>query len=200
MLTHVRVDEDDPAFDDPTKPIGPFYSEEEAERLRRERGWTMVADAGRGHRRTVASPSPREIVELEPIRALVEARTIAIACRGGGIPVSRREGTLRGVDAEIDKDRASALLAAELGAERLLIVTDVDALCRDFGSPSEQEVRELSADDAEALLPELAEGSMRPKVEASVALVRATGGEVVVTSPSALEDALEGRAGTHIHP
>jgi len=200
VLTHVRVDEDDPAFAEPTKPIGPFHSEEAAETLRRERGWTMVADAGRGYRRTVASPAPLEVVELEPIRTLVEARTIAIACGGGGIPVSRREGSLRGVDAVIDKDRASALLATELGAERLLILTDVDALYRDFGSPAQHEVRELSADEAEALLPELARGSMRPKLEASVAFVHETGGEVVVTSPSALEDALEGRAGTHIRP
>ena len=146
------------------------------------------------------SPEPLEVVELEPIRMLVEARTVTIACGGGGIPVARRDGRLHGVDAVIDKDRASALLATALGAERLLILTDVDALRRDFGGASEHEIRELAAEEAEALLPELAAGSMRPKVEASVAFVRETGGEVLITSPAALPDALERRAGTTIHP
>jgi carbamate kinase len=200
LLTHVRVAEDDPAFAAPTKPIGRFYSEEEAEKLRRERGWTIVADAGRGYRRVVPSPAPLEILELPAIRTLVEARTVVIACGGGGIPVARREGQLRGVDAVIDKDRASALLAAELGADRLVILTDVDALYRNFGGASEERVAELAADDAEALLPELAEGSMRPKIEAAVRFVRETGSEVVLTSPSALEDALEGSTGTLVRP
>ena len=200
LLTHVRVDEDDPAFGAPTKPIGRFYSEDEAEALRRERGWTIVADAGRGYRRVVPSPAPLEVVELPAIRTLVEARTVAIACGGGGIPVARHEGQLRGVDAVIDKDRASALLAIELGAERLVILTDVDALYRGFGTSSEERVAELRADDAKALLPELAEGSMRPKIEGSVRFVRETGGEVILTSPGALEDALEGDAGTLIRP
>jgi carbamate kinase len=200
LLTHVRVDEDDPAFGEPTKPIGPFYSEDEAERLRRDRGWAIVSDSGRGFRRAVASPAPLEVIELEAVRALVEAGTITIACGGGGIPVARRDGRLHGVDAVIDKDRAAALLATALGAQRLLTLTDVEALYRNFGSPSQEEVRQLGADDAEALLPELAEGSMRPKIEASVAFVRATGGEVLITSPAALEDALEGRAGTRIRP
>jgi carbamate kinase len=200
LLTHVRVDEDDPAFGEPTKPIGPFYSADDAERLRRDRGWAIVSDSGRGFRRAVASPAPLEVIELEAVRALVAAGTITIACGGGGIPVARRDGRLHGVDAVIDKDRAAALLATALGARRLLTLTDVDALYRDFGSPAQQEVRDLGADDAEALLLELAEGSMRPKIEASVAFVRATGGEVLITSPSALEDALEGRAGTRIRP
>jgi carbamate kinase len=199
VLTHVLVDEDDPAFAAPTKPIGPFYSAEEAEELRRERGWTVVSDAGRGYRRAVPSPEPREIVELEPIRTLVEARTVAIACGGGGIPVARRDGHLHGVDAVIDKDRASALLANALAADRFVILTDVDALYRDFGTSSEHAVAELGADEAEGLLPELAEGSMRPKVESAIAFVRATGGEVLVTSSAALADALAGRAGTRIH-
>ncbi|HEX6681071.1 MAG TPA: carbamate kinase [Gaiellaceae bacterium] len=198
LLTHVRVDEDDPAFASPSKPIGGFYSLEEADDLQRTRGWTMVSDAGRGYRRTVPSPAPLEIVELEPVRTLLDARAIAIACGGGGIPVARRDGRLHGVDAVIDKDRASALLATALGADRLLILTDVDALYRDYRGPAEEAVRELPADEAESLLPELAEGSMRPKVEASVAFVRETGGEVLITSPAALGDALDGRAGTKI--
>ena len=198
VLTHVRVDEDDPAFAEPTKPIGPFYSAEEAETLRSERGWTLVSDAGRGYRRVVPSPPPLEIVELGPIETLVDAGAVAIACGGGGIPVSRRDGRLRGVDAVIDKDRASALLATALGAERLVVLTDVDALYRDFGTPSAQPIGDLTADDAEAILPTLAEGSMRPKIESAAAFVRQTGGEVLITSAEVLGDALEGRAGTWI--
>ena len=200
VVTHVRVDEDDPAFGEPTKPIGPFYSQAEAEELERDRGWKIVADAGRGYRRVVPSPQPREIVELEPIRTLLDAGVLAIACGGGGIPVTRRDGRLRGVDAVIDKDRASGLLATALGAERLVVLTDVDALYRDFGTPSAQPLDELGPDEAEAMLPGLAEGSMRPKLEAAVAFVRDGGGEVVITSASALEAALDGGAGTWIRP
>lgn len=198
VLTHVRVDGDDPAFREPTKPIGPFYSQAEADRLEHERRWTIVADAGRGYRRVVPSPKPLEIVELAPIRTLLEAGALTIACGGGGIPVVARDGQLRGVDAVIDKDRASALLASALGAERLVILTATDAVYRDFGGPEQAPVRSLGADEAEALLPELAEGSMRPKVEATVAFVRETGGAALVTSPAALADALAGRAGTWI--
>jgi carbamate kinase len=198
VLTHVRVDEADPAFSDPTKPVGPFYGEEKARGLERERGWKLRSDAGRGFRRVVPSPLPLEIVELSAIRALLTAGTCAIACGGGGIPVASRNGRLSGIDAVIDKDRASALLARELGAGRLVILTDVPAVLRGFGTPDEQEVRELDQAEAEALLPELAEGSMQPKVEASLAFVRATGGEALITSPAGLADALDGRAGTRI--
>jgi carbamate kinase len=198
MLTHVRVDDDDPAFAEPTKPVGPFYGKEQAEGLERERGWRLKLDAGRGYRRVVPSPTPHEIVELAAIRALLDAGTCAIACGGGGIPVSSRNGRLSGIDAVIDKDRASALLGLELGADRLVILTDVPAVLRDFGTPSEEEARRLSADEAEALAPELAEGSMRPKVEAAVEFVRATGGEALITSPAALSDTLARRAGTTI--
>src|SRR5205085_2303945 len=154
VVTHVRVDADDSAFQEPTKPIGPFYSQEQAERLERERGFRIVADAGRGYRRVVPSPRPLEIVELEPIRTLLDAGTLAIACGGGGIPVVARDGQLRGIDAVIDKDRASALLAAALGAERIVFLTAADAVYRDFGGPAEAAIDVLSADDAEALLPE----------------------------------------------
>jgi carbamate kinase len=199
LLTHVQVDADDPAFGEPTKPIGPFYSEEQAQALERERGWQLVQDSGRGFRRVVPSPTPLEIVELESIRALVRSGAVAVACGGGGIPVVSRNGKLKGVDAVIDKDRASALLAQQLGAERLVILTEVPAVYRDFGTPRQEELRELSPADAEALLPELAEGSMRPKVEAALQVARA-GGETLITSPEALADSLEGRAGTRVHP
>ena len=196
LLTHVTVAPDDPAFDRPTKPIGPFYSAEQAELLERERGWALVPDANRGHRRVVPSPEPLEIVELDAIRRLVKAGTITIACGGGGIPVARREGRLSGVDAVIDKDRASALLARELEAQRLIILTEVPAVYRSFGDEGEEEIRELSRKDAEGLLPALPEGSMRPKIEAALGFA----GETLITSFDALKDALAGTAGTRVRP
>jgi carbamate kinase len=196
LLTHVRVAADDPAFDRPTKPIGPFYSAEQAERLERDRGWALVADANRGHRRVVPSPAPLEIVELAAIQQLVGAGTVAIACGGGGIPVVRRGGRLSGVDAVIDKDRASALLARELDAERLIILTEVPAVYRGFGEEDQEEIRELSCSDADALLPQLAEGSMRPKIESALGFA----GETLITNIDSLEAALAGNAGTRVRP
>jgi carbamate kinase len=193
LLTHVRVAADDPAFDRPTKPIGPFYSAEQAETLERERGWTLVSDANRGHRRVVPSPLPLEIVELDAIRRLCDT-AVVIAAGGGGIPVVRRGGRLAGVDAVIDKDRASALLARGLDAERLVILTEVPAVYRNFGEPEQEEIRALSADEAQDLLPTLAEGSMRPKVEAALTFGR----ETLITNFDALESALRGEDGTRI--
>ena len=194
VLTHVRVAPDDPAFDHPTKPIGPFYSHEQGELLQRERGWAIVSDSNRGYRRVVASPQPLEVVELEVISRLTESGSVVIACGGGGIPVVRRGDRLTGIDAVIDKDRASALLAHGLGAERLIILTEVPAVYRNFGEADQQELRRLSAAEAEALLPELAEGSMRPKVEAALAFGR----ETLITNFDALESALAGNGGTRI--
>ena len=196
LLTHVTVAPDDPAFERPTKPIGPFYSADQAEVLERERGWAVVSDANRGHRRVVPSPEPLVIVELDAIRRLVEAGTVTIACGGGGIPVVRREGRLSGVDAVIDKDRASALLARELEAERLIILTEVPAVYRSFGDQDQEEIRELSRNDAKALLPQLSEGSMRPKIESALGFA----GETLITSFNALADALAGTAGTRVRP
>jgi carbamate kinase len=198
MLTHVQVDEDDPAFGHPTKPVGPFYSEEQARTLEADRDWTVAHEAGRGWRRVVPSPEPLEIVELEAVRTLIAAGTIAVACGGGGIPVSVRNGRLSGVDAVIDKDRASSVLAIALGAERLVILTDVDAVSRVWSTPEQEEVRELDARGAEALLPELAAGSMAPKLEASLAFARATGHDALITSAAALTEALVGHAGTRV--
>jgi carbamate kinase len=194
VLTHVRVAADDPAFERPTKPIGPFYSAEEAEELQGDRGWAMVSDANRGHRRVVPSPAPLEIVELDVIRGLAESGAVTIACGGGGIPVVQRDGRLNGVDAVIDKDRASALLAQGLEAKRLLILTEVPAVYRNFGTPDQEEIRELSAAEAEHLLPQLAEGSMRPKVEAGLNF----SGTTLITNFDALESALAGSSGTRI--
>lgn len=198
IVTHVRVDEDDPAFAEPTKPIGPFYSREQSERLEAERGWRLVEDAGRGWRRVVPSPQPRAVVELEAVRRLLDDGIVAVACGGGGIPVVERSGRLDGVDAVIDKDLTSALLATALGARRLVVLTDVPALLRRFGTPAEEEVRSLTPAEAEELLPELAAGSMRPKVEACARFVREAGGEALIVSAAGLADALEGRSGTRI--
>jgi len=200
LLTHVLVDEDDPAFEEPTKPVGPFYDEAKARQLEDERGWQVVHDAGRGWRRVVPSPVPLQVVELEAIRSLLASGSIVVACGGGGIPATRRGDHLAGIDAVIDKDRASSLLARALGADRFVILTEVPAVYANFGTDQQQELRELSVDDAGALLPELAAGSMRPKVEASVEFVRATGREALITSPAALGDALEGRTGTRVTP
>ena len=197
LLTHVEVDPDDEAFGQPTKPIGPFYGEAEARTLESERGWALVEDSGRGFRRVVPSPAPLRVVELDSVRALLGTGAIPVACGGGGIPVTSRNGKLKGIDAVIDKDRASALLAKQLGAERLLILTEVPAVYEAFGSRDQRELRELSADEAEQLLPGLAAGSMRPKVEAAVDLARA-GGETLITSQDVLTEALAGRAGTRI--
>jgi carbamate kinase len=198
LLTHVLVAEDDPAFEEPTKPVGPFYDEERARSLERDRGWQVVLDAGRGWRRVVPSPRPLEVVELDAIRALLRSGAIVVACGGGGIPAARRGAHLAGLDAVIDKDRASALLARALGADRFVILTEVPAVYRRFGTEAQEELHALSAADAEALIPELAAGSMRPKVEACLEFVRSTGHDALITSPPALADALAGGSGTRI--
>jgi carbamate kinase len=199
LLTHVLVAEDDPAFEEPTKPVGPFYDEAKARELEAERGWKVVHDAGRGWRRVVPSPAPLEVVELDAIRSLLASGTIVVACGGGGIPATRRGEHLAGIDAVIDKDRASSLLARGLDADRLVILTEVPAVYSGFGTDRQRELRDLSVHDAATLVPELAAGSMRPKVEASIEFVQATGREALITSPAALGDALEGRSGTRIH-
>jgi carbamate kinase len=197
VLTHVVVDDRDPAFDDPTKPVGPFYDEARARALEDERGWRLVEDSQRGWRRVVPSPRPLEVVELEPIRDAVSRGAHVVAAGGGGIPVARRDGRLDGIDAVIDKDLASALLAIGLGAERLLILTQVPAVYRGFGTDDRSPVAELRAGRDEAILEELPAGSMRPKVDAAFRFVAATGGEAVITSAETLE---ANEAGTRIVP
>ena len=195
VLTHVEVDADDPAFAEPTKPVGPFYDEAQAAGLREERGWTLTEDSGRGFRRVVPSPEPRAIVELDAIRALVETGAIVVAAGGGGVPIVRRDGGLEGADAVIDKDLASALLAESLGADRLVILTQVDAVYRGFGTPDEEALAELRPGRDDGILEELPAGSMRPKVAAAFRFVQATGGEALVTSADAYA---EGGPGTRI--
>ena len=197
LLTRVVVDEADAAFAHPTKPVGPFYDESRARTLERERGWTLVEEEARGWRRVVPSPRPLEVVELEAIQTIVASGAAAVAVGGGGIPVVRRDGRYDGIDAVIDKDLASALLATGLRAARLLILTQVDAVFRGFATREPAPVAELRPGRDDAILAELPPGSMRPKVEAALAFVAATRGEAVITSADALR---AGRPGTRIVP
>jgi carbamate kinase len=199
VVTHVVVDPADPAFGTPTKPIGPHYGSSCARELERERGWTLREDAGRGWRRVVPSPRPLEILELEAVRTLLGAAEVVVAAGGGGIPVVRRSDGFDGIDAVIDKDHASALLATGLGAQRLVIVTQVPGVyrrLRKHGEPGEP-IAELRPDRDAALVDDLPAGSMRPKVEAAFAFVEQTGGEALVTSAEAIRN---GEAGTRIVP
>lgn len=201
LVTQTVVDAADSAFANPSKPVGAFFDEETAKRHSRTYGWTVAEDAGRGWRRTVASPAPQAIVELELIRHLSEIGAIVIACGGGGIPVVERGSTLRGVEAVIDKDRASALLAHGLGAELLAIPTSVERAAVDFGGSGQRWINELTVDDAEALLAagQFGEGSMGPKIEALVEFVRSGPDRLaVLTTMERLSDAIDGRAGTRI--
>jgi carbamate kinase len=203
LITQVVVDESDPAFRRPTKPIGPFYTQERARTLAREKGWMVVEDSGRGYRRVVPSPRPLEIVEIDAIRKLIGEGMIVIAAGGGGIPVSRQwDGTLHGVEAVIDKDLASSLLGRLLGVETLVIVTGVERVAVHFGKPDQRDLSAASASELERLLGEghFPPGSMAPKIQASIEFVRGGGSSVVITSPEKVREALEGRAGTKILP
>ncbi len=197
VVTHVVVAPDDPAFGSPTKPIGPHYDTFRARELERDRGWTLREEPGRGWRRVVPSPRPLEVVELGSVRTLLEADRLVVAVGGGGIPVVRRDEAFDGVDAVIDKDHASALLAVGLGAHRLVILTQVPGVYREFGGDggSGEPIAELSPERDAALVDELPDGSMRPKVEAAFAFVEQTGGEALITSADAVE---RGEPGTRV--
>jgi carbamate kinase len=182
LLSHVIVDADDPAFDLPTKPIGPFFSAESATRMAEERGWAMAQDSGRGFRRIVASPEPRGIVEIDAIRCLLEAGHVVVTGGGGGIPVGRRDGVWDGVDAVIDKDYAAAELAHQLQAEALVLITGVDAVQLDFGKQTQRRLTWMTSEEAEQHLTagQFPAGSMGPKVRAGVRFVGGGGGRVAV--------------------
>ncbi len=195
VVTHVEVDPADPAFADPTKPVGPFFTAAEAQRLAAERGWVVGEDAGRGYRRLVPSPMPRAVLERAAVRALVAAGFVVVAAGGGGIGVRRDDdGGWQGVDGVIDKDHAAALLAGDLGASALYLLTGVEALLLDFGTPDERPARRLSADQARELLAsgQLAAGSMGPKVAAAVRFLESGGDTAVITSPDRLGAVLAG--------
>jgi carbamate kinase len=201
ILTEVVVDKDDPGFQDPTKPVGPFYSKFRAEELLREKKWHLKEDAGRGYRKVVPSPKPLEIIQLEAIRLLLGAGHCVIAGGGGGIPVIRdSSGFLVGVEAVIDKDRLSSLLAEQLGADTYVILTGVPKIALDWGKPTQRWVDRLTAVEAERHLSEgqFPPGSMGPKVEAALAFIRSGGREVLITSPEALEKESYQTVGTRI--
>ena len=201
LVTEVRVDPTDQAFEEPTKPIGNFYTDEEAQLLSQQFGWLMVEDSRRGYRRLVPSPSPVAIVQVEVIKQLLEAGTIVICCGGGGVPVTWQEGgPIRGLEAVIDKDRVAALLAVELGSPRLVITTGVDTVCTDFGTAKEAPLRDTHVEEVRHLARQghFPPGSMRPKMEASVYYLNRVDGEAVICSPSNLNEALAGESGTHI--
>ena len=202
-VTQVVVGQDDPAFQNPSKPIGSFYEEEEAKRLGAERGWIVKDDAGRGWRRVVPSPIPLEIVERDAIKVLLDAGFVVIGVGGGGIPVVKEEdGSLRGVEAVIDKDYASGLLAASIQADLLLISTAVDQVALNFGQPGQRWLDKMTLAEAEQYLAEghFAPGSMEPKIRASIKFLKEGGREALITSPENIERALAGETGTRIVP
>jgi carbamate kinase len=200
VLTQCVVSADDRAMQHPSKPIGPFYSRADAEERRRQFGWQIVEDAARGYRRIVPSPDPIEIVELEVIRDLVEDGVLVIACGGGGIPVTRSNGALQGVEAVIDKDRASALLAASLSVDLFAISTDTDYVYLDYKKPAQRPLTYVTAAELEeyAKAGHFPPGNMGPKVESVLRFLRQGGKEAVITSYEYLTRAVAGLAGTHI--
>ena len=201
ILTHVVVDPDDPAFGQPTKPIGPSYTADEAAAKREHDGWAMVEDSGRGYRRIVPSPRPLRIVEAEQIRALVSAGFVVIAAGGGGIPVVETQPAgYRGVEAVIDKDLASALLASSLGIPLLVLSTGVEQVAIHFRQPDQRFVDRLTVSEARRYLAEgeFPKWSMGPKVEAAIRFLEQGGSEVLITSPASLEEAFAGTSGTRI--
>ncbi len=202
ILTRVLVDENDPAFKNPTKPIGPFYTREEAKKLAEEKGWVVVEDSGRGWRRVVPSPDPKEVLEKDIIKMVIESGNVAIAVGGGGIPVIRKNGRIVGVEGVIDKDLASATLGKNINADKMFILTSVEQVYLNFGQPDQQALGEISADEAERYLNEghFRKGSMYPKVLAAIRFVRRGGKEVLITSPEAVTRALDGETGTWIVP
>ncbi len=202
VVTQVRVDADDPAFSNPTKPIGGFMTESEARAYEAE-GWQVIEDAGRGWRRVVASPTPRAIQEINAIQALMLSGYVVIACGGGGVPVIRNEvGSLRGVYAVIDKDRASSLLAQTLRADLFIISTGVEKVALNFNQPNQRDVEEMTLIEAKRYIAEghFGVGSMLPKIEAAVEFVQNGGPKAIITDPPNLLRALRGETGTRIVP
>jgi carbamate kinase len=202
IVTEVEVDAHDPAFAEPTKPIGRFYSLAEADHLKRERGWQMVEDSQRGYRRVVPSPLPRRIIQLGIVRELVRANVVVITCGGGGIPVVQEgPGRVQGIEAVIDKDHASALLARGLNAPNLIITTGIDVIYKDFLSYNpiplhRTDVAELRRMQADGQFPP---GSMGPKVQAAIDFLEGGGQMAIICRPEAVHEALAGRAGTRIY-
>lgn len=201
IVSQVVVDPGDPGFRKPSKPIGPFYTRYRAEYLVKRQGWPMVEDSGRGYRKVVASPQPREVLSLHAIQDALKRGSIVIACGGGGIPVIRNEeGSLKGIEAVIDKDRTAGLLAEQLGADLFVILTDVDRVHLNFGRPDQVPLDSLGVSELRRHLldGQFPAGSMGPKMETAADFVEKTGKEVLITSVEKLKEALSGTAGTRV--
>ena len=201
IVTQVVVDRLDPAFERPEKPLGPYYTKEQALLLAEKRGWAVKEDSGRGYRRVVPSPAPVRVVEAAVIKMLADSGVVVIACGGGGVPVvESADGTLAGVDAVVDKDLSTALIAREVRAERLINLTQIEMVYTGFGRPSQKGISEMDCARARALLEagEFAPGSMAPKIRAAVEFIEAGGRDVIITTPELIDTAVEGRAGTRI--
>ena len=201
VITEVVVDKNDDAFENLSKPVGMFYSKEEAEKISKEKGFTFVEDAGRGYRRVVASPQPQKIVEIDTVKQLVNEGSIVITVGGGGIPVIEENDELIGVPAVIDKDKSSAKLAKDIDAEMLVILTAVDRVCINFNKPNQEELSSINLEEAYKFIEEghFAKGSMLPKVEACIDFVKSsTNGTALITSLEKAKEALHGKTGTII--
>ncbi len=201
LITQIVVSEDDPAFNEPTKFIGPFFNRQQSEKLSREEGWLMREDSGRGYRRIVASPKPIDIIEKEEIMEMTNRDFVVIACGGGGIPVVRdKRNMLRGVAAVIDKDFAAEKIGSYMRAEVLLLVTPVEQVAINYGTPKQKDLSKVTLEEAEHYLSEghFALGSMGPKIEAAIQFIRSGGDKVVITSIDNIESAINGGAGTEI--
>ena len=204
VVTRVIVDKNDPAFQNPSKPIGPFFTKEEAEERKEKENWDIMEDAGRGWRRVVPSPDPKEILEEKAIECLVKNGFVVVAVGGGGIPVYRVEekNIIKGCAAVIDKDFASALLAANIKADLLLISTAVEKVCLNFGKPDEKKLDKITLSEAKKYKKDghFAKGSMLPKIEAIIKFIENGGKEALITCPEKIEEALSGKTGTRIVP
>ena len=200
VVTQVLVDENDPAFQNPTKPVGAFYDKQTAERIAKEKGYTMVEDAGRGYRQVVPSPKPIDVIEKNTVNALIKDGCVVITVGGGGIPVIRKDGKLYGTPAVIDKDFASAKLAELVQADALVILTAVDRVAINWGKPNQQSLDEMSVEEAEKYCAEghFAPGSMLPKVKAAISFAKA-GGTAIIASLENAGKAVRGESGTVIH-
>ena len=201
ILSQVRVDKNDPSIKNPSKPVGPFFTREQADKYAKEYGWTMIEDAGRGYRQVVPSPKPLEVIQANLIKELVEEGVITIACGGGGIPFYIDEtGNYEGIDAVIDKDFASALLAKEIEAELLVILTGVEKVAINFGKPDQKDLDTLTIEEAKKYYDEgqFPKGSMGPKILAAIDFIKSGGKEVLITSIEKVVDAFEGKTGTRI--
>jgi len=200
VVTQVAVDKEDPAFRNPTKPIGPFYTKERAEQLSKATGAAIVEDSGRGYRRVVPSPKPKTIIERQTIKVLLDNDIIVVAVGGGGIPILEESTGLRGIEAVIDKDYASGVLARELGADYFIILTGVEKVSIDFGKPTQKDLSAISIADAKNYLAagQFPPGSMGPKIEAAVDFIESGGESAIITSIDKLDEALKGKTGTRI--